>query len=60
MIMDRNAKVFILNSSSLENPFFSCHLDLYLPSSRYGFSVFIEEMPLSVSGLTCKEDFLQF
>ena len=40
---------------------FSCHLELYLTSSDFGFFVFIEEM--SLSGTTvggCFEDFLQF
>ena len=40
---------------------FKCHLELYLPSSSYGFSVFIEEMSLSGSSLSgCNEDYVQF
>jgi hypothetical protein len=60
MPMENDAKVFTLNSSSLTSPYFSCHLDLSLPSSSYGFSVFIEEMSFSGSGSECSEDFLQF
>ena len=58
--MGNNAKVFLLNSSSLTSPYFSCHLDLFLPSSSYGLSVFIEEMSFSGSESDCSEDFLQF
>ena len=41
---------------------FSCHLELFLPSSLYGFSIFIEEMNLSGSsqGGGCRRDYLQF
>ena len=39
----------------------SCHLELYLPSSLYGFSVFIEEMSLGgAQGGGCRRDSLQF
>jgi hypothetical protein len=60
MIMEKNAIVFKLNSSSLQSPYFSCHLDLLLPSANYGVSVFIEEMLFSGFGSDCSEDFLQF
>jgi hypothetical protein len=57
--------VFTFNSSSGLLPggraVFSCHLELFLPSSLYGFSVFIEEMslgPHSTGG--CRRDYLQF
>ena len=40
---------------------FSCHLELFLPSSLYGFSIFIEEMSLGGSqGGGCRRDYLQF
>jgi len=53
--------VFTFNSSLSTGNFFKCHLELYLPSSSYGFSVFIEEMSLSGSSLSgCGEDYLQF
>ena len=58
--MDYYAKVFTLNSSFLRGPVFSCHLDISLPSSSYGFSVFIEEMSFSGSASGCSSDFLQF
>ena len=59
--------VFTFNSSLLEDDSisvhnkFKCHLELYLPSSSYGFSVFIEEMSLSGSIVSeCKQDYVQF
>ena len=57
--------VFTFNSSLVSGSpgvqEFKCHLELYLPSSSYGFSVFIEEMSLSGSGLSgCNEDYVQF
>ena len=54
--------VFTFNSSLLEDDNkFKCHLELYLPSSSYGFSVFIEEMSLSGSIVSeCKQDYVQF
>jgi len=53
--------VFTFNSSFVLADSFKCHLELYLPSSSYGFSVFIEEMTLSGSSLSgCSEDYLQF
>ena len=56
--------VFTFNSSLLSGSGgreFKCHLELYLPSSSYGFSVFIEEMSLSGSSLSgCNEDYVQF
>ena len=60
MTMEKNAIVFTLNSSSLKSPYFSCHLDLLLPSTNYGLSVFIEEMSFSGFGSDCSKDFLQF
>ena len=49
-----------ISSFALGNSF-KCHLELYLPSSSYGFSVFIEEMTLSGSTMSgCSEDYLQF
>ena len=59
--------VFSFNSSLLTpgpgpgGAEFRCHLELYLPSSSYGFSVFIEEMSLSGSLLSgCHHDYVQF
>jgi len=58
--------VFTFNSSllhsSLTPSVFSCHLELVLPSSLYGFSVFIEEMSLGSTsqGGVCRRDYLQF
>ena len=53
--------VFTFNSSFVQGNSFKCHLELYLPSSSYGFSVFIEEMALSGSSMSgCSEDYLQF
>jgi len=61
--------VFTFNSSSLghsttvsQASVFSCHLELVLPSSLYGFSVFIEEMSLGSTshGGVCRRDYLQF
>ena len=52
MPMENDAKVFTLNSSSVNSPYFSCHLDLSLPSSGYGFSVFINEMSSSGTGFS--------
>ena len=44
MTMEKNAIVFTLNSSSLKSPYFSCHLDLLIPSANDGYSEFIEEI----------------
>ena len=58
--------MFTYNSSSpgpvtVTRPVFTCHLELVLPSSLYGFSVFIEEMSLGGSqGGSCRRDYLQF
>lgn len=56
--------VFTFNSSTLPGlapSVFSCHLELVLPSTLYGFSVFIEEMSLGGSqGGVCRRDYLQF
>lgn len=57
--------VFTFNSSSANlgssRTVFSCHLELFLPSSLYGFSIFIEEMSLGGSqGGGCRRDYLQF
>ena len=60
--------VFSFNSSLLApgpgpgpSQEFRCHLELYLPSSSYGFSVFIEEMSLTGSSLSgCSNDYVQF
>jgi hypothetical protein len=53
--------VFTFNSSFTSGNSLKCHLELYIPSSSYGFSVFIEEMALSGSTLSgCSEDYLQF
>jgi hypothetical protein len=60
MTMEKNPIVFTLNSSSLKSPYFSCHLDLLLPSTNHGFSVFIEEMSFSGFESDCSKDFLQF
>merc|ERR1719348_996323 len=57
--------VFTFNSSTAglsSRSVFSCHLELFLPSSLYGFSIFIEEMNLggSSQGGGCRRDYLQF
>ena len=54
--------VFTFNSSLLlPRQSFKCHLELYLPSSSYGFSVFIEEMSLTGSSMSgCSSDYVQF
>jgi len=56
--------VFTFNSSTAglsTRSVFSCHLELFLPSSLYGFSIFIEEMSLGGSqGGGCRRDYLQF
>merc|ERR1719264_1900930 len=56
--------VFSFNSSTAglsSRSVFSCHLELFLPSSLYGFSIFIEEMSLGGSqGGGCRRDYLQF
>ena len=63
MQLHSGSKLFTFNSSHLmpTSKSFSCHLELYLSSSDFGFFVFIEEMSLSGSTVGgCKEDFLQF
>ena len=60
MSLETSSNIFTLNTSSLSLVHFSCHLDLSLPSSDYGFSVFIQEMSFSKSDSGCTEDFLQF
>jgi len=54
--------LFTFNSSlAASSAGFKCHLELYLPSTSYGFSVFIEEMSLTGSSLSgCNEDYVQF
>ena len=53
--------VFSFNSSYFEFSALKCHLELSLPSSLYGFSVFIEEMSLEGSVRSgCHQDFVQF
>ena len=55
--------MFSLNSSllALSVARFNCHLEVVVPSSSYGFSVFIEEMNLSGSSVAgCSEDYVQF
>ena len=37
---------------------FTCHLELVLPSSLYGFSVFLESLHLA--GGPCHQEYLQF
>ena len=45
--------LFTFNSSlAASSAGFKCHLELYLPSTSYGFSVFIEEMSLTGSRCT--------
>ena len=61
--MHTGSKLFTFNSSHMTatSLSFSCHLELYLSSSDFGFFVFIEEMSLSGSTIGgCIEDFLQF
>ena len=50
MNMEKNAIVFTLNSSLLKIPYFSCRLDLLIPSANHGYSVFIEEISARADG----------
>ena len=53
--------MFSFNSSYSESQELKCHLELSVPSSLYGFSVFIEEMSLAGSVRSgCHQDFVQF
>ena len=61
--LNTGAHLFTFNSSHMtsSSTSFSCHLELFLSSSDYGFFIFIEEMDLSGSTLAgCSEDYLQF
>ena len=59
--MGSKVHIFSFNSSSSEQNKLKCHLELSVPSSLYGFTVFIEEMSLDSSVKSgCKTDFLQF
>lgn len=59
--LDSTPTILTLNSKDVKNqPYLYCHLELHLPSDRYGVQIFIEEMKLSGSGQNCTEDFLQF
>ena len=60
MTLQTGATILTLNTSSLGLAYFSCHIDLSLPSAAYGFSAFIQEMSFSKSDSGCTEDFLQF
>ena len=52
--------IFSFNSSSGQESL-RCHLELSVPSSLYGFAVFIEEMSLAGSMQSgCNTDFVQF
>ena len=52
--------IFSFNSSTSERDSLKCHLELSVPSSLYGFVVFIEEMSLQSSAAGCTSDFVQF
>ena len=52
--------IFSFNSSTSERNSLKCHLELSVPSSLYGFVVFIEEMSLQSSAAGCTTDFVQF
>ena len=53
--------VFSFNSSDSNLESLKCHLELSVPSSHYGFSVFLEEMSLAGSVKSgCPHDFVQF
>lgn len=59
--IDTMPRIFSLHSDSIKTlPHLYCHMDLYLPSDKYGLSVHIKEMKLSGSYQNCTEDFLQF
>jgi len=58
--LNDDVHVFSFNSSSFPHNTLDCHLELVVPSSNFGFSVFIEQMSLSGSLSGCREDFLQF
>ena len=53
--------VFSFNSSDSNLESLKCHLELSVPSSLFGFSVFLEEMSLAGSVRSgCPHDFVQF
>ena len=53
--------VFSFNSSDSNLQTLKCHLELSVPSSLFGFSVFLEEMSLAGSVQSgCPHDFVQF
>jgi len=53
--------VFSFNSSDSNLQSLKCHLELSVPSSLFGFSVFLEEMSLAGSVQSgCPHDFVQF
>jgi len=60
--MNNEANIFSYNSTSFPISSFHCHLELSVPSSQYGFSVFIEEMSMSSPRTSpgCRDDYLQF
>ena len=61
LLVGRKAHVFSFNSSDSKLNGLKCHLELAVPSSSFGFSVFLEEMSLSGSVETgCTKDFVQF
>ena len=57
-----NYQVLQLNSSNIRNerPFFKCHIEVTVPSTDYGFSVFIEEMNMSGKIGECRDSWVQF
>jgi len=55
------AHVFSFNSSTFELNTLKCHLELSVPSSLFGLSIFLEEMALDGSEISgCQGDFVQF
>ena len=53
--------VFNFNSSDSRRQHLKCHLELSVPSSLFGFSVFLEELSLAGSVESgCPTDFVQF
>jgi hypothetical protein len=52
--------VFRFNASTSERENLRCHLELSVPSSLYGFVLFIEQMSLQRSVVGCHNDFVKF
>ena len=58
--IETEVPIFNFNLSTSERETLKCHLELSVPSSLYGFVVFIEEMSLESSVVGCQTDFVQF